>query len=226
MEHNAIYKFGGTFSILLAITTILVAAVYVLLPSEQQDACQCADRFLVSLAQNPILYIAEYALFGVYSLLGTAAVLAISENVRSVNEGWVRWTSSLAIVGFAVNAVDALRSMALNPVRAVAYVQGGAAVKAALTVPGALQGLDPQAWLRLGAVGLWVGTVSLLGLRSNAWPRLLAYLGIAVTVVYWLVVAGQVLQLPSLIVILAGAGGVLFVPIWYMWLGLRLRRAT
>jgi hypothetical protein len=52
----------------------------------------------------------------------------------------VRWTSTLAIIGFAVVAIHALWHMTLDP----ANGQGDAAVKAVLIVPGALQSLDPD----------------------------------------------------------------------------------
>jgi hypothetical protein len=174
MKDNTLSKLGGTCSILLGVSYIVVAVLYLLLPPEQQDACRCPEKFLASMAQSPTLYIVESLVFGLTSLLGFAAVLAISERVRSANEGWVRWTCTLALVGFAVNTIDQLRYFALNPARAMAYVTGDAAVKAALTVPGALQGLDPQGWLRFGATGLWVSIVSILALRGGSWPKPLA----------------------------------------------------
>jgi hypothetical protein len=200
--------------------------VYLLLPTEQQDACLCPDRFLTSLAHNSTLYVEEYIVFAFSSLLAIAAVLAISASTRAVHDGWVHWTSTLAIIGLAVNTIDGIRRAALDPAKATAYVQGNAAVKAALTVPGALQGLDPQGWLRLGAVGLWIPVVSLLALRGGTWPKLLASLGMVGAIVYSLAVVAQVVRAPPLLVILAGVGGVILVPIWYIWLGLRLRRAS
>jgi hypothetical protein len=125
----------------------------------------------------------------------------------------------------AVNAIDAFRRMALDPARSAAYMKGDAAVKAALTVPSALPDLDPQAWLRLGAVGLWVLVVSLLALRGGTWPKPLAYLGIAVTMVYWLIVASNFLQIQLFTAIVAGIGLVILTPLWYIWLGLRPRKA-
>jgi Domain of unknown function (DUF4386) len=226
MKDNTLSKLGGTCSILLGITHIVVAVMYLLLPPEQQDAAGIPpEKFLESLAQNPTLYRVGGLVFALGSLLGIAAVLAISESVRTPNEGWVSWTSTLAIIGFAVNAIDAFRRMDLDPARAAAYVKGDAAVKAALTVPSALPGLDPHAWLRLGAVGSWVLVVSLLALRGGTWPKPLAYLGIAVTIVYWLIVASNILQIQLFTAIVAGIGLVILTPLWYIWLGLRLRKA-
>jgi hypothetical protein len=226
MKDNTLNKLGGTCSILTGVTIVVTAALYILLPAEQQDACGCPEKFLVSMAQSPTVYTVEEGLFSLSSLLAIAAVLAISENVRSTHEGWVRWTSNLAIIGQAVNTIESLHRMAFDPLKAAAYVKGDAAVKAALTVPGAVQGLfDPQGWLRLGAVGLWVLVISLLALRGGTWPKLLAYMGIGGGIAYILVVFGQVLQLQWLIAIIAGIGGVILIPIWYIWLGVRLRKA-
>jgi Domain of unknown function (DUF4386) len=224
MKDNSLSKLGGICSILLGISYIVVAVIYLVLPPEQQDAAGIPPEiFLESLAQNPTLYIAGGLVFAFGSLLGVAAVLAISESVRSANQGWVRWTRTLAIIGFAVNAMDSFRRVTLDPTRAAAYVKGDAAVKAALTVPGAsTAGLDPQAWLRLGAVGLWVLVVSLLALRGNTWPKPLAYWGIIVAIVYWLIVASNFLQIQSFTAIVAGVGLVILTPVWYIWFGLRL----
>jgi uncharacterized protein DUF4386 len=225
MKDNTLSKLGGTCSILTGVTIVVTAVLYLLLPAEQQDACGCPEKFLVSMAQSPTLYIVEEGLFGLSSLLAIAAVLAISESVRSAHEGWMRWTSNLAIIGQAVNTIEALHRMVFDPLKAAAYMKGDAAVKAALTVPGAVQGLfDPQGWLRLGAVGLWVLVVSLLALRGGPWPRPLAYVGIGGGIAYVLVVFGQAFQIQLLIAIVAGVGGVILIPLWYIWLGLRLRQ--
>ena len=226
MENNTLSKLGGTCSILTGVTIVVTAVLYLLLPPEQQDACGCPERFLVSMAQSPTLYIVEEGIFALSSLLAIAAVLGISENVRPIHEGWMRWTSNLAIIGQAVNTIEALHRMAFDPIKAAAYMKGDAAIKAALAVPGAIQGLfDPQGWLRFGVVGLWVLVVSLLALRGSLWPKLLTYVGISGGIAYVLVVPGQAFQLQLLIAIVAGIGGVVLIPVWYIWLGLRLRKA-
>ena len=227
MKDSSLNKLGGTCSILVGVSYIVTAAIYLLLPPEQQDAAGIApEKFLESLAQNSTLYVVGALVFALGSLLAIAAVLAISASVRSGNEGWVLWSSTLAIIGFAVNAIDSFRRMTLDPASAMAYMQGNTAIKAALTVPSAVPGLDPQAWLRLGAVGLWVFVVSLLALRGGIWPKPLIYLSIVVTIVYWLIVVSNFLQIQSFTAIVAGVGLVIITPIWYIWLGLRLRKAT
>lgn len=180
MKDNTLSKLGGTCSILLGISYILVAVIYIVMPAEQKEAAGIPPGvFLESLAQKPALFIALSLALALGSLLGVAA----------------------------------------------AYVSGDATVKAALTVPGALTHLDQEAWLRSGAVGLWILVISLLALRGGTWPKLLAYMGIFVTITYWLIVASNFLQIQSFTTIVAGIGLVVIAPAWYIWLGLRLRKA-
>src|SRR5260221_828115 len=161
MKDTTLSKLGGTCSILTGVTFVVVVVLVLLSPPEQQVVCPCSGRFLTSLAHTSTLYIAGNGLLALNLLLTIAVVLAVYETVRATHDGWARWSSTLAIIGLAVNAIDALRHAVLDPTKATAYVQGDAAVKAALTVPGALQGLDPQGWVRLGAVGFCVLVVSL-----------------------------------------------------------------
>jgi hypothetical protein len=228
MKDTTLSQLGGICSILLGVSIIVVGATYLPLPPEQQQIVGMYTNpgaFLASVAHNFTLLTVEFWAEALGALAGIAVVLAISARVRSANEGWVRWTSTLAIVGLAITAIDDLRFLALTPGRAAAYVQGDAAVKAALTAPGALEGLDPHHWLRLGAVGLWVMVVNLLALRARAWPAPLAIVGIGVALVYWLAVAGIVLQIPAALTLVAGLGAIVLAPLWYIWLGLRLRIA-
>jgi hypothetical protein len=225
MKDNMLSNLGGTCSILIGVLYVVAVVVYLGSPAELQDAAGIPPgKFFETLAQNPTPYIVPLGISVLNSLLTIAVILAISESVRAANEGWVRWTSTLAIIGSAVNAVEFLNRITLHPARAAAYVNGDAAVKAALTVPGALQGLDPQAWLRWGAVGVWILVISFLALRSGTWPKPLAYVGIGLAIAYCLVVATNLLQIQFFTAIVGGTLVALAL-VWYIWLGLRLRRA-
>src|SRR5262249_22019716 len=228
MKDATLSQLGGICSILLGVSIIVVGGTYLPLPPDQQQIVGLYTHpgaFLESVAHNSTLLTLEFWAEALGALVGVATVLAISARVRVANDGWVRWTSTLAVIGLATTTIDDLRFLALTPGRAAAYMQGDAAVKAALTAPGALEGLDPHHWLRLGAVGLWVLVVNLLALRARAWPAPLAIVGIGVALVYWLAVAGIVLQIPAALTLVAGVGAIALAPLWYIWLGLRLRQA-
>lgn len=225
MKEKSLATVGGTCSILVGISYILIGINYLRLPAVQRAGSD-PTQLLPSFAQNPAPLMLQFWVFAVGSLLAFAAVLAISETVRSTSEGWVRWTSNLAILGFAVTAIDFFRALSLQPARAAAFVAGDAATKTVIASTNNLISLDPQGWLGFGGVGLWVLIVSLLVLRGRALPRNLGYVGIAVAVLYWVVVAGLVYQRETLVAIAAGAGGIIAAPVWYIWMGLELRRAA
>ena len=157
------------------------------------------------------------------AVLALAVVPAVSEKVRHLNEGWVRWTSTLAMLGFAVTILDNYWAIVVTPAQAAAYAVGTEATRAALSMPGAPQFIDVQGWLGYGAVGLWMLVVNRLALRANIFPRLLAYLGIAAAIAYFLVVASMAVpNLKDILLVVAGIGGVVIGPIWYAWMGLVL----
>ncbi len=224
MKDNTLSRLGGICSILVGISYVVAGIAYLLVPAEQKAGADPA-AFLTSFAQNPSMSTVEYWAFALGAVLALAVVLAISEKVRSANEGWVRWTSSLALVGFAVAAIQYFRYVALYPGRAAAYATADAATKAALAANQSMMALDPDGWLAFGGVGLWFLVVNLLALRGNIWPKPLAYVGIAGAIAYWFVVAGFALEV-GVFVTIAAAAAVIVGPIWYIWAGLILRRAS
>ena len=224
MKDNTLSKLGGNCSILLGILYLVIGVTYLLLPADQKQT-SAVDKFLPSIAENPTTQIIQWWGFALSGLVAIAVVLAVSESVRSENEGWVRWTSTLATLGFAVVAINNFRGIAFQPAMARAYVEGDAVTKTAIEVSGPYS-LDPQGWLAFGAVGLWVLVVSLLALRAGVWPKLLTYIGIATAAAYWSIVAGFVSNQEMLFTIGAALGGIILAPIWYIGVGLRLRQAS
>ena len=219
-KNNSLCKLGGLFSILVGVVYILIGITYLLLPNELQSAEP--SQFFSSIARNSkpiILLFLEFALSAVFAL---AAVTAISEAVRSDNEGWVDWTRNLAYVGFVVTAINSFNSIMHVPERAAAYMAGDASTQAAITA--ICTELDPAGWLRFGGVGLWLLIVSILALRTHRLPKVLAYVGIVFAIFNWLAVVGYVIHMRVLVALSAGLGGIILAPIWYIWIGLKLRR--
>ncbi|MBI3915005.1 MAG: DUF4386 domain-containing protein [Chloroflexi bacterium] len=225
MKDNSLNQLGGTCSILAGVSYVAVGVAYMLMPVEQRPGGNTGP-FLTSFAQNPTMLLLEYWAFAIGALVALGAVPAISDRVRSVSEGWVRWATNLAFVGFAVTAINFFRLLAILPNRAVAYYKGDSLEKLAIAMNQSALSLDPQGWLGFGAVGFWVLVVSVLTLRAGTLPKLLAYVGIGVAIAYMLVVAGYLFNADLLIAIAAGAGGIILGPIWYIWMGLRLRQGN
>ena len=222
MEGKKLLKLGGICSILVGISYLVVGITYVLGPAEQRPGATSAD-FLTSFAQDPLMSTLMYWAFALGAVFAIAVVLAVSEMMLSASEGWVRWTSNLAVIGFAVTALDYFRFLALYPAMAATYAAGDAVIKTATEASQFALSLDPYGWLMFGAVGLWFLVVNLLAINENSWPKILAYVGIAGGIAYLLVVAGYVLQIYTLNLI-AAVGAIIIGPIWYIWTGLRLQQ--
>jgi len=224
MNESNLRKLGGTCSILVGFSYIVVGIMYLLLPAEQKAGGD-PGAFLSSFAQAPLMAMLEYWGFALGAVFALAVVPAIAERVRSANEGWVRWTSNLATVGFSVAAIQYFRYLSLYPANAAAYAAGDSTARAAIEANQATLALDPDGWLVFGAVGLWFLVVNLLALRGGQWPKTLAYVGVAGAAAYWLVVAGFVFEIDLFVTIAAAAAAVIG-PIWYIWSGLTLRRPS
>ena len=224
MKNNKLSKFGGICSILVGISYIVIGITFLLGPVEQRPGANSAE-FLISFAQNPLMSILMYWAFALSAVFAIAAVLAVSEMVLPLSEGWVRWTKNLAIIGFTVTALGNFRSLAYYPTMAATYATGDAMTKAAIEASQYVFDLDPNGWLIFGGVGLWFLVVNLLALSENSWPKILSYVGIAGAIAYWLVVAGYVFQMYILISV-AAAASIVVAPIWYIWAGLTLQKET
>lgn len=223
MADNSLFKLGGVCAILLGIVDALSGITYLLLPADQRLGVPAA-KILPSIVQGaPLLKIQllELALIGI---LGLIVVPAFSELFKGQNEGWVRWTGNLALVGFAVAAVSNLLTFARLPAIAAAFVAGDASTKAAL-VPVWRSTLDLYGIWNDGVIGLWMLTLSLVALRGNLLPRILAILGILAGIFLFLIPLAFFIKTPSLFLLAAVLGG-LASTIWMIWSGGIVSRAA
>ena len=224
MEEKSVVKLGGVCSVIVGILYVLIGVTFLLVPAEQQGGIDDIVMFLPSFHQNPTAMTLLYVEFALGALLAIAAVPAITGLVRTVNEGWARWTSNLAFLGFALVAIYYFQMIAIAPSQAAAFVAGDASTKAALAVP---TGVDPQFLLRYGVIGLWILVISILALKGKMLPTMLSVVGIVAAVLYWVLAVNDALGVATVVrPILAIAGGVIAGPVWFIWIGIRLLKAT
>jgi hypothetical protein len=226
MADKSVARLGGVASIAVGGLYLLIAITFLVVPAEQQGGSGTGDliRFFPSFHVNPTPMMVLFAEFTLCAVLAMAAVPAIARLVRDVNEGLSRWTSNLALLGFAIVAVYYVQMIAESPSRAAAFVAGDSSTRAALAIP---SGVDPQFLLRYGATGLWIFVVSVLALKGNKLPKILAAIGILAAAMYWLLAATDVLGMAATLrTVVAIVGGVVAGPIWYIWVGSALLKSA
>jgi hypothetical protein len=217
MKDDSLYRLGGFASIMMGISYVVIGVTTVLLPPNLSGVPEARSPFLF-FEENRGLLMINYWAFTIGAIFALAMIPAVSATVQHLNEGWVRWTASLATLGFVVAILDNYWAIVATPARAAAYIAGND--------PGAAQVIDIQGWFAYGAVGLWVLVCSILALRNNVWPKGLAYLGIFAALIYFLALASTVI--PALFIsgtiIFVGVIGAVLAPIWYGWMGIHLWR--
>jgi hypothetical protein len=225
MKDNSLHKLGGIASILVGISYVVIGITSIFIPGNLGGVPDVQSPFMYWEANKTMLLIQWWAML-IGAVFALAMIPAVSATVQHLNEGWVRWTSTLAILAFAVVILDNYWSIVYTDARAQAYLTGTDAMRAALSLPGAAQWIDVQGWLADGAVGFWLLVCSILALRNQVWPKGLAYLGILGAFIYFLALASQVI--PGLVIsgtiTFVGAFGAIVAPICYTWMGFHLRR--
>ena len=224
MKDVSLYKLGGICSFLVGISYVVIG-ITTLLQSRALTIENNAQSPFLFFESNQTVLLSQYWAMAFGAIFALAVIPAVSEKVRNLGEGWVRWTSTLATLGFAVTILDNYWAIVMTPARAAAYLTSNEAMRSAFAIPGEAQFIDVQGWLGYGGVGLWVLVISLLALRGNIFPRPLAYLGVVVAIAYFLVVVTMVFpDVRGIILAVAALGGIVLAPLWYGWIGLILYR--
>jgi hypothetical protein len=227
MKDNSLYALGGFASIIVGISYVVIGITTVLLPPNLTGVPNAQSPFIYFEANRGLL-LTNFWAFTIGAIFALAMIPAVSATVQHLNQGWVRWTSTLATLGFAVAILDNYWAIVETPARAAVYVAGTEAIRAALSVPGEPQYIDVQGWLGSGGVGLWALVIGLLALRNKAFPKGLAYLWIIGAFAYFTALAASIipdLYLSGVVIVISGLGSIL-APIGYGWMGIHLWRMS
>ena len=159
---------------------------------------------------------------GAFLLVGgilTAAVfVALNERLRAVESGF----ASLALV---VGVVAAFGS-ALHGGYDLTNALHPELAKDATALTNLPSQVDPRGLATFGLSGLAVLIFAWLITRDRGLPRGLGYLGIVLGILLIVVYLGRLIVFhPTPLLAPAAITGLIINPIWYIWLGLSLRRA-
>jgi hypothetical protein len=156
-------------------------------------------------------------------VLGLAVVGPIRRLVDG-DEPWLRWTSNLALVGFAVGAVGNTLVMGKLPGIASAFVAADDANKGVIATFWRTT-LDPVGLWQFGAVGVWLIVVGLVAWRRGRLAPLGAYLAIAAGVSHLIIPLVLLASAQPALAILAVIFALVIV-VWFGWVGLLLWRGV
>jgi hypothetical protein len=223
MKNAQVLRFGGMFAILLGVAKLLSGGLYLLLSPDLRAEVPAA-RFLPAFAQGSSFLISLFWIEALVGVLGVAVVPALSSLVEEGNEGWVRWAGFLAMAGFILSSVGYTLSIARLPAIAAAFVAGDASTKAALAAVWK-SSIDLFGLWGYGTVGLWIFIASLSALKKTALPKGLVYLGIIYGILFLLVPGGTIFKMQTPLLAAAVLGATVG-PVWWIWTGLTLRKAS
>jgi hypothetical protein len=137
VKDNSLYKLGGFESIAVGISYVVIGITTVLLPPNLAGVPNAQSPFMYFEANRGLL-MTQYWAFTIGAIFALAMIPAVSATVQHLNEGWVRWTSSLATPDFAVVILNNYWAIVETPARAAIYMARTDAIRAALSVPGEL----------------------------------------------------------------------------------------
>lgn len=223
MEGEKLWRLGGACAMLagaLYLAVIPTSVVPLVVTGESPAALSDTAGFFTLVHRVPLPFVLGGLGFGLAAILALALVPALGAIVEPRSPAWVRWTSAIAYLGFAVAAVSTIRGADLAIRIASRYASGDTNVRATIVAvyPLSSLSLDPWGLLQFGGVGLWILVICLLARRHALLSPGLASLGIAVGVLYWFQVVGEVLE-NEILISIGGGLGIVAGGVWYLWIG-------
>ena len=195
-------RFGGLAGILLAITSWSAVVVYYTVAKAGTD--------IVGMQAFQLLY----ALIAFWALFGIVAVYWV---IRPQGEAWSFFAT---LVGVAASVGTMSASLfQISAIRAALLAN-------ATSAPSTASPTDPLGVMTFGLTGLWFLIANVFLWRMNTMPRLLVLLGFVAVADLFAGFFGSLSGLDGLVniagVVAGGVGG----PLYWLWLGLRLRRMS
>ncbi|HLF27566.1 MAG TPA: DUF4386 family protein [Anaerolineae bacterium] len=221
MSDKSFVRIGGLAGILLALSAWAAVGLYfALVPAAQQLPVSDANAYLASLVQNStgtLLFNGLYALIALWSLIATVAVYY---HLRRIGEAWAFFALVVGAFNAAATIVASLQQLAQ-----LRYVIGlyATAPDAAAIALGQPAPLNPFNLMTAGLTSIWFLVTALLILRSEL-PKLLGYLGLVAFADLAVGFIASLAGVPLVAVIAAGIAGAVGGPVFWLWLGVLLRR--
>jgi hypothetical protein len=217
-------KLGGTCSILDGIVFAISGFAFFLSQVGRFDwnSISSISDYLVSRPTSLALWKIVNGGAALAAFTAIAGVLALSDVIKPAHEGYVRWTSTLAIIGYSIIAVTNIADLYQIKRMALGYVIADESAKSALEIIG-IGTLDPTLSLRFITIGSWLLTAGWFSASNNLLPKTLAYFGVIAGITSLGFALASFFELQTF-TLLAGSVAVIFHPVWLIWTGIILRQ--
>ncbi|KPI08373.1 Protein of unknown function DUF4386 [Actinobacteria bacterium OK074] len=212
--------FAASCAALAGICYLAYSAVFFFDPCRNSTN---AHMFMSLFREEPRFYMWRSRILGVGAALALGMIPASLELVSAHPTDLLLWATGLAFVGFALSSVSNLRSLQILPVVHGDHERSGEEARTALARSISYVHLDPRGWFTFGGVGVWVAVLSAYGLQEGTIPLVLAVVGFVLGLLYATVVAAGVFHRYAVFGVVAGAGGLLLSPLWFLWVAWLLR---
>ena len=222
MKHASLLKFGGIAAIAVGVLNLLVGVTHFMLPRAQlRGAGGITAAFYESLSKNSLIFSLHYWIVTVLSLLTLAVIAAFFSLLREHRTGPLCWGMVVGFLGAALSTIDFAYVAVEAPRLAKVFMGAAPATQSLLLVVG-IPHIDPCffAW---GLMGVFALTVNTAALRHRLLPRALGCIGVAGSVLFFLVFLGSLSRTAWLIDFAVALGGLVVGPLWYIWTGSVLR---
>jgi hypothetical protein len=205
---NAFGRFGGTSAILVGVLSILYAVFFLIIAR--------SDAFIGGAGSWLIL-----ALSGIFS---SAAYVAVYQRLKEkADGGYALWALLLGVIASYITLTHGAYEAQL-----LFAAQGASgADKTVLEAAIAMRSeMDPSGLSAFFIVGVVALLLNWLFLKTNAFPRNLAYLGLVNAVLLIVLFFATAGGINVLVLLSGGLTSVIAGPIWWIWLGRSLLNAS
>lgn len=203
MHSTPFARFAGACAILTGIAGFLYSLAFIVVSRTAPVAGGLLSALFLMLA----------------GLLSSAALVAVYDRLRQTDAAFSLWALLLGLVGAAGS-----------------ILHGGYDLANAINAPEALPAnvaslpsqVDPRGLLTFGLAGIGLLVFAWLMGRGSGFPTGLSYLGYLLAVLLVVIYLGRLIVLQAanpVLLIPALLTGFVVNPIWYVWLGVALRRA-
>jgi hypothetical protein len=211
---------GGISAILVGIAYLLTVILVLSSPPGENAVVDHVTHMVP-------LMMAHYIL-GFLGILGIMVVLTLARTLenQTANSEWYPYSKVMAIIGFALLAINNFRQTGLDHELSHDAIHAGGAVLDSVVIGWVgLVELSPQGWIDFGFVGIWILTVSVYSLKRKG-QKLLSYLGLIGGSCFIITVVGNVTGQSILVMIGMGLGGLVIIPAWFIYHGILLLKKS